>query len=519
MGLFHFSTVVWGPWHTQVYLDLNLPSLLTSGNLTAFAARHQVTYRILTSSQDAERIAAAPAYQRASAIVPMELVACVGDHPADPIALHHALWRRSIEEARAAGAMILFVPPDVVWSSNAFGHVAELAAAGKRAIFITYLRVVEETCGPEVRRLFGDPARALIDAPSRALVDLAMRHIHPLALTYMRDSPNFPTHPELIFWPAAREGLLMRVLVREMFAYDPRLIDLNQQALAAHRVDPDLVHYITDSDDLFSLSLAPAAKDIEWYIRPQRLEALKVASWWLAYDSPLNDRVAAERFYIHGRDRDPLTWRRAERESDALMDRLAGMREVLRVLGQLTRRDCEQARRLIAMALATTKLARVLRPAGPLTLLLPRNQAVLRWLLDGGDALLQPGRSRGLIDLVLQHAFVGRHYFQPGDNAQLQTLSGAARSLSWRGEAALVDGVAVRWPGFALGEHWAYVAEDVLRSPVPLEIERLAGGQPRALRHGAAALPADGDLVHVAGGHNEDAARAPSRARLGRPGH
>ena len=57
-------------------------------------------------------------------------------------------------------------------------------------------------------------------------------------------------------------------------------LDLNHQALLAHA--PDRVTCITSRpDDLFALSLTPLAKDIEWYERPQQLNAPEIGSWWL----------------------------------------------------------------------------------------------------------------------------------------------------------------------------------------------------------------------------------------------
>ena len=309
---FHFSTVVWGPWHTGVFLDVNLPSLLASDNLAVFAAHHQITYRIFTSRRDMSSIMASPAFQRAREIVPFELIEYPVEETDNPIGMHHFLWRRSIMEAQQAGAMILFLPPDVAWSNGSFRHLSNVALQGKKAIFITYFRVVSETCIPELRHRHLSQDGTVIDAQPRGLVELALQYIHPLALTYLRDSPNFPFHPELILWSVPGEGFLMRVLVREMFAYDPCLFELNQQALLAHAPDPHDVHYVTDSDDVFALSFAPVAKDIEWYQRPQRLDAPKIGSWWLRYDSPANDLVARQYFYIHSATRTPQKWRRPE---------------------------------------------------------------------------------------------------------------------------------------------------------------------------------------------------------------
>jgi hypothetical protein len=84
--------------------------------------------------------------------------------------------------------MIAFIPPDVAWANGSFAHLAHLASEGKRAIYTTYLRVVQETCVPDLLRLHANPAASEINASSRELVDLALRHIHPLAITYMRDS-------------------------------------------------------------------------------------------------------------------------------------------------------------------------------------------------------------------------------------------------------------------------------------------------------------------------------------------
>src|SRR5262249_15829744 len=149
---------------------------------------------------------------------------------------------------------------------------------------------------------------------ARDLVQLMYRHIHPLALSYCRDSTNFPIHPEFILWPIPGEGFLARYLTREMFAYDPGLIELNTQALPSRKIDRGIGHYITDSDDLFALSLAPRLKDIEWYGRSRRLDPFAIASWWIGYDSPQNDATAEQYFYVQGGPRDPAKWRRAERE-------------------------------------------------------------------------------------------------------------------------------------------------------------------------------------------------------------
>jgi len=442
-----------------VFLDVNLPSLLASDNLAAFAAHHRVTYRIFTSRRDASSIMASPVFQRARELVPFELI----EHPVEdtdnPIGMHHFLWHRSIMQAQQAGAMILFVPPDVAWSNGSFRHLSDLALQGKKAIFITYVRVVSETCIPELRRRHLSQDGTVIDAPPRQLVELALQYIHPLALTYMRDSPNFPIHPELILWRVPGEGFLMRVLVREMFAYDPGLFDLNQQALLAHAPDPDDVHYVTDSDDVFALSFAPLAKDIEWYERPQRLDVLEIGSWWLRYDSPANDLAARRYFYIHSAPRTARDWRRLELESDALMRRIKGTREILRLLSAIGQKDLLHAKEVVVFALAETKLASMIGRIGPVTLLIPQNDAMWHWLNGAGEEMLNLTPSRKLIDLILDHVVVGRIPLEAGKNAILRTARDGERSLTWQNNTPLVDGAVLQPPALPVAHDWTYVTD------------------------------------------------------------
>src|SRR5581483_9365276 len=73
--LIHLSTVVWGTWHIEAFLEVNLPSLLAPGNLPVLAARHQTEYFIYTTAEDIPRIESSPAFIRAKAFLPIQLLA------------------------------------------------------------------------------------------------------------------------------------------------------------------------------------------------------------------------------------------------------------------------------------------------------------------------------------------------------------------------------------------------------------------------------------------------------------
>ena len=429
---FDFCTVTWGDWHTGVFLNVNLPSLLAEGNLPAFAKEHDVRYRIFTSTRDKAIIQAHPAYKQAAEIVPFKFIDCPLENVENPIGMHHALWNRSVGDARKAKRKILFVPPDVIWSRDGFGNIAKRFSEGKIAVFMTYVRVLSETCVPAVQSTYGHHGSAVLDISSRDLVNMAFEHIHPLSLAYVRHSANFPIHPEFILWPVKGEGYLMRVLVREMFAYDPNLIDLNRNALPAHTLDPDDVHFITDSDELFALSLAPLQKDLEWIIKPQRLDPIRLASWWLTYDSPANDLSAAQYFHVHHLEMTADKWRRVDQESDVLMSRLKGTREILRIISQTIGSEYEIVRQLAFTLLGTAKWVRLARNLPPSTLLVPRDEACVRWLAGGGRHIVTEKSQRPLWNLFLEHTVPGRLILREGQDMTLETANGGHRKLTWQ---------------------------------------------------------------------------------------
>jgi hypothetical protein len=471
--LLHLSTAVWGPWHLGVFLNANLPSLLPAGNLASLAGRHDVLYRIFTTARDLPRLTNSGVFQRTQQILRVEVIPCEVEKYPDPIAAHHALWQRSTDEAREAGALIVFIPPDVIWSNNSLGHIGSLIESGKRAIFGTYTRAVSETCVPAVRRLFLDRDEVTIDAPPRELVKLMLRHIHPLTLTYLRDSGNFPIHPELALWSVPREGFLTRSLTREMFAYDPRLVRLNAQALPAHDLDPASTHYITDSDDLFSISLAPRLKDLEWYAQPRRLDAIEIANWWLAYDSPANDLTAKQLFVTHLGPPTRESWRRAEIESNALVRRLIGTREILRVMKELAKMELYGLGEILAVALAETKLASLSGSSDRMTLFIPTSGVI-----DTARELLKQGSEQQLNSVIRDHCVYGTMELLPGQGGTFQTPTGRRRELSCVDGRHFLDGVLVQGKPFPIGRNRGYLVERVLPSAAT------ASSLPDPFRHG-----------------------------------
>lgn len=375
------ATAVWGDWHISRLLELNLPTLLARGNFPALARTCELEYIVYTSAADLPRLRAAPQVQALQALVKLEFQTISARALQAPIEAHHEYWADATERAKRAGSYILLMPPDVAWSDGSFAHVGRLLEAGKSAIFMTYLRAESESFGAALgaRRSAGEMS---LSVSGQDLVGIALRTLHPLMAAYLRDSEHFPIHPEMMLWAVPGEGLLCRMLAREMFVYDPARVVLNESNLLDSAMDTAAMHVIDDSDDLFGVSLAPADKEFAWYRWPRSADADEIADWWHGYDSWANDFIAAARLRWHQRPVSERAWRAKEAASDLFLRRAAVLREGRYLWRTARSQSCGVSARLIATAAASGVLARAAAGRGGGVVFLPVNRAY--WDIPAG---------------------------------------------------------------------------------------------------------------------------------------
>src|SRR3954471_13792296 len=140
-----FVTVMWGEWHVGMFLDANLRTMLAPGNLPAFADNVDFEYLVYTTPADARRMSEHPAFARLKASTAVTIELFMPEDVSNPIGLHHEVWGKAIDRARAHGSFIVMMPPDVVWADGSFDRLGNALVSGKHAIFMTYPRVTSET--------------------------------------------------------------------------------------------------------------------------------------------------------------------------------------------------------------------------------------------------------------------------------------------------------------------------------------------------------------------------------------
>jgi len=423
-------SAVWGDWHVSMMLDANFPTLLAPGNLPSLAEKHDVEFLLFTTPEDKRRIESSAAYQRVRELITVNLdTNLFRTHPGNSPVIHHEAWIIAKDRAEKEGGLVWNMLPDVMFADDSLGHVGDLIASGKQAVMWFYPRAVAETFVPDARQRWAGEDSVLA-IPGREMLELNLQHLHPVMMAYMADSPYFPNHPELIVWPVPGEGLLVRMLINVYNVFDPNLFELTDQQLPADKHDPDEYEFITDSDRLFGVSLAPLGKDNVWYNRARVANPISVARWWLEFDSPANDQVASHRIQLHVKELDRSLWSRRERASDLFFSKVTSAREGVRIAQLAQEMGCRQAASVIILALETGAFYRAFSRLGSALVFLPDDDAIERLDSEFMTRILAPGSTKLLVEFLRNHVVFVDHspvsFDEKLEDAQSMDLVSAA---------------------------------------------------------------------------------------------
>jgi hypothetical protein len=405
--LFHVVSNVWGDSHVDLFLDLTLPNVLSPGNLPALVERGRVVYRIFTTPSARGRIETSAIGQQLSSVVEVEYISPLGERTPDTI--WHVHWfHRSAAEAKAAAAMILFVPPDTLWTDGSFKHMVEKLLAGHRGVACPFLLVSSETCVSDARGQFIDPATGILTVPPAAMWPFARRHLHPLQMLAMPGGPHARPAFEL-HWPVGGEGMISRYAIRELVAFDPGRCPITFLWNAGGPEDAEGVYFATDSDEMLMLSVDPIAKYFQNYIVDHACHPFDVSRSSL---HPLNNtrqtRVFVSRSVrLHGHRATTDAWRRPERLATAAARDIRVGRAAMLLHEALTAHRCMQSAHLLSIGLLDTHLSRRWRAEPPLTVIATCDAALARAGLSRPLELTAPGRERELVDILRDHVIPG----------------------------------------------------------------------------------------------------------------
>ncbi len=299
------STTLYGPWHLDTFERFCLPGLLRN--------MRDVECRLILHMRRSE-------VDQVKGGLPVGTMIWPDVPEGAPSELGWAAdaqsnrWRADLEKAAHAGANIAFLPPDIAWGPGVLARYVELFNSGAGVIYHHLPRVDLDAAQGELEGV----------AKGRELARIALKHEHHLGTRFRLDSNDFPTHTENCSLTIPGGGVLTRLLAGAPLAMDPAKCGLNGLSMP-DRTAPGLLAVIRDSDEAIGLSLAPAAKDVDWMRSGRPFSVVAVQAWLRHYTTPISPELARCSYKLwEKKPLDGVHWYNAEAKADAIIDKIFG---------------------------------------------------------------------------------------------------------------------------------------------------------------------------------------------------
>jgi hypothetical protein len=311
---------LWGEHYTTLFLEYSLPSLLSPNNLPALTGRGRLL--IITTPEDAERIAAHPAIAKAKEHVE---VVCSRQkiESQDPFGQRYGIQahlnKLGLAESLRAGNMSCVNAGDILFADGYLSALAKRADEGKRLVVGIGMRCALESTAPMLEEL---KQENVISIANRDLVGMGLVHMHPISHACMWDAPFFTRMPYLMQWSVFGQGVVVRG-----FGLHSMLIDTTAEVLS-HKgnVDHDMarffkreeIHYVTDSDEAIFTELALLTHF--WPMATKYPASPEVVARWASDNicTPQWDHLQ-QLIRFHTDDIDAVRWAPVEARSNAIV--------------------------------------------------------------------------------------------------------------------------------------------------------------------------------------------------------
>jgi hypothetical protein len=191
-------------------------------------------------------------------------------------------YQRAMQACRGVDTAFVFITPDSVWANGAFRYMDQCQRAGTRALMALGLITHREKLQHDLTPFSASKDGTVIDVAPRKLVSMALDSLHPLALARVMKNGGSRFF-SAYYWVKAGHGLVARcfylhpIMVRPRVHFDriPTTVDYLYVPQAVP--DPDEVHIVTDSDNLFYVDMADlhhvaACLSLENSTRPEILD-------------------------------------------------------------------------------------------------------------------------------------------------------------------------------------------------------------------------------------------------------
>jgi hypothetical protein len=284
---FSIYIAAWGEKYLCHLTEIGLAALLAPNNLPAMGSFGHLRMILFVPRTEMPRLRETPIVQEIGQFCQLEIREFEPKTFANPHAALSEAHRLALSDAIEDGSQVIILNADTVISDGTLLAAARSAAAGKKVLLVTGLRLNERTAAPILRNNLLEEAGRADTLQPRKFLKFAMNHFHPEVARYDVQSKYFSPHPTICLWSLGDRGILQRA-----FHLHPLLIDATSfpkdalNALSTDTIDgaliinsfPNLedIAICQDSDDILVFSLSdPMEHNDDFVANSMSLELLQ----------------------------------------------------------------------------------------------------------------------------------------------------------------------------------------------------------------------------------------------------
>ena len=327
------SVVVWGSDYVATLADFSLASQMSPDNIPKLAAAHHVTYHIVTTRSDAQKLRRYPAFQalRKHCDVLWDYIEECGHNPkhiprGDGSEKYPFLSRlQNIAIRRSLNFDVLvFNYADFIWADGSLTNVIEMMRDGVDAVLSFALPVDNVSARPALSAYRTSARDGLaIKVPAREAAGIAIDCLHREAKLRFWDGPRFTHAPTYLIWPVADQGVIVRAYHQTVLALRVRRDDPDYAEgirhgsldgyFTARLAETAKIHHAAASDEVFVFSLYDAKFDSA--LRPGETREQALQACLQRAVSAAQRRFAEIPIDVKRCDPKPALWQRIVEES------------------------------------------------------------------------------------------------------------------------------------------------------------------------------------------------------------
>lgn len=322
MTKFHFVTPVWGVKHTEIFLELGLPSLLSANNIPNMAHEASITYELFTRLSDREKIEASLAFQKLKEIVEVKYFFIPEEIETSHLMMSDC-HRTALQHAYANNAGTVFIPPDCIWADGSMVNLAKIVSRGFAMVHMSDLRVNRDSM-MQMLRQSKQPSSPELFLDVRELITVGLRHLHDITKDLFFSEASKKLMPANLLWTVPGQGILARCFHLHPLYIEPNISNTNFKTTIDDDLGLDLdknglrQYVVTDSDELFAFELSGIEHRVT--ANYDKGSILDIAAWAEVSANTRHWQLVKQNIKIHYKDIIAADWDPLIKKADEVIN-------------------------------------------------------------------------------------------------------------------------------------------------------------------------------------------------------